>query len=79
VVTTGADGGLEIYAEPAAEADQTDPELVPNAVPGGRSIDDQLRRRMAARQVNDRSRPGHERDQLKAWQQYNDRLWAPRS
>ena len=78
IVEHGPDG-LELYAAPEVEGDQTDPEIVGTAPPGTKSID-RLRRRMAPRQVNDRSQPpGRERDQLQAWQAYNDALWAPRS
>jgi hypothetical protein len=47
--------------------------------PGAASSLDQLRARMAPR-AHDRTRPAQvEHDQLRAMQEYNDRLWAPRS
>jgi hypothetical protein len=80
LVTQGEAGDLEIFnpGEGEVEGDQTDPEIIPSAVPGGKSID-RLRRRMAPRQVNDRSQPpGRERDQLAAMQSYLDAIWTPK-
>ena len=70
--------GLELYAAPEVEGDQTDPEIIPSAVPGGKSID-RLLRRAAPRQVNARTQPGRERDQLQALQSYLDTIWTPKS
>jgi hypothetical protein len=75
-----SDGSLEIrhLAEGAGEAGdnvfgQEDP-------PGAASSLDQLRRRMAPRAVHDRQLTSVEQtERLRAWREYNDKIWEPRS
>jgi hypothetical protein len=74
---TNGPNGLEIYAGGEAEGDQADPGLVGTAPAGARNLD-QLKRRMAAHQINDRTQPGRERDQLRAMQAYLDEIHRPR-
>ena len=48
--------------------------------PGAASSLDQLRRRIAPRAVHDRQLTSVEQtERLRAWQEYNDKIWEPRS
>ena len=72
----GGLGGLSIYRVPQAE-DQADPDIVGPTPPGAETLD-QLRRRMAPRQINDSLPAGRQGDQLAAYQAYLDRHYAPK-
>jgi hypothetical protein len=76
------DGGFALQRVRAADAGNgmpTDPEIIPTPAPGSESIDS-LRRRMAPRAMHDRTLSSQQQgDQLRAMQQYLDKLWAPRS
>jgi hypothetical protein len=69
--------GLAIYsAGGEGEGDQAEP--IGGAAPPGAQGLDALKRRMAARQVNDRTRPELEHDQLQAMQAYLDQVYQPK-
>lgn len=76
-----SDGSLEIrhLTEGAGEGEAGDNVFGQEDPPGAASID-ALRRRMAPRAVHDEPLTStQQQNRLKAWQAYNDKMWAPRS
>jgi hypothetical protein len=71
-IQSGANG-LEIFAPGAAEGDQAGSEVLGTTPPGSESIDS-LRKKIAPRQVNDRTQQGN---QLADYQKYLDALYSP--
>ena len=78
-VETDPSGGFAIYAPGEAEGDQADPDIVGTAPPGANL--DSLRRRIGPRPAHDQQQftSVEQTERLRNWQQYLDKLWAPRS
>ena len=78
-VETDPSGGFAIYAPGEAEGDQADPDIVGTAPPGANL--DSLRRKIGPRPAHDQQQftSVEQTERLRNWQQYLDKLWAPRS